>query len=100
MKTRKQRWKYLRVIQSHETGTGAFRLTDLRIAKVPKDYRRIDAGSPLFMELFTLYVKRGKFTVGIREATRIIKTHDVTRALTRGEPKRMYWEVPPYVGGS
>lgn len=87
MKQRKRiRWKYLRLIQSHETKNGAFRLTELRIAKVPNDYRRIDAGSPLFMELFTRYIERRKWTIGIREATRIIKTHDVTQALTRNEP--------------
>ena len=89
MKQRKrQRWRYLRLIQSHETSTGAFRLTDLRIAKVPADYRRIDAGSPLFMELFTRYIERRKNTIGIREATRIIRAHDVTQALTRSAPRR------------
>ncbi len=88
MKQRKrERWKYLRLIQSHETEGGAFRLTDLRIAKIPNGYRRIDAGSPLFMELFTRYLDRRKKTVGIREATRIIRAHDVTQALTRSEPK-------------
>src|SRR5260221_12278970 len=97
MKQRKrERWKYLRLIQSHETEGGAFRLTDLRIAKIPNDYRRIDAGSPLFMELFTRYVERRKQTIGVKEAERIIKTYEVTEALTRTEPhRRAAWTGSP-----
>jgi hypothetical protein len=96
MKKPRPRWKYLRIITSHETKTGALRLTDLRIAKVPNDYRRIGVESALFVELFDRYKKRGRQTVGVRETLRLIRVHDVTKALTHDEPKKNIWDSPPY----
>jgi hypothetical protein len=95
MKLKRQNWKYLRVIVAHQTEKGSLRLTDIRLAKIPMDHRRIDLGSALFMALFERYKARGKQTVGIKEATRLIRVHDVTKALTRDNPKNI-WDTPPY----